>query len=232
MLGQRRLSVWDYCILFPPQHCLWLYSITSRLPGFARVPSLPPALPPALPHSDTFKNFIINVFFDLDTPHLASTLAVFIARVFPHSVTSSNVETFKNYRQHYVIARHVGGLLGDVWGREWGREALMRGRDGREGGWEEGWEGGREGREGGREEKEEWTRVKHLELLGITLAWRHRTSSYVISRKIFIIQPPNPPPWDGSIFFRWASPEGVQTDKGTLQFYIVDTEAITLPRET
>ena len=23
-------------------------------------------------------------------------------------------ETFKNYRQHYVISRHVGGLLGDV----------------------------------------------------------------------------------------------------------------------
>ena len=28
-------------------------------------------------------------------------------------MTSQNGE-FKNYRQHYVISRHVGGLLGDV----------------------------------------------------------------------------------------------------------------------
>ena len=50
------------------------------------------------------------------------------------SVTSSNVDTFKNYRQHYVISRHGGGLLGDVGGREGGVG-----------------EGGRGGREEGRE---------------------------------------------------------------------------------
>ena len=41
------------------------------------------------------------------------------------SVTSSNVETFKNYRQHDVISRHVGGLLGDVWGREGWRDSKV-----------------------------------------------------------------------------------------------------------
>ena len=66
---------------------------------------------------------------------------------------SLHVETFKNYHQHYVISRHVGCLLGDVWGREVGggeEGERERGRVGEEGwGGREGWgEGGWGGREG------------------------------------------------------------------------------------
>ena len=73
---------------------------TSWLPGFARLHPSPPLPSPPLP-----------------SPPLPSAILPCPPSPYDYPcdvIERRACETFKNYRQHYVISRHVGSLLGDV----------------------------------------------------------------------------------------------------------------------